>query len=335
MTHLSNSPRAPMSRRGFLRITAIAGGLTLAGGALATAFSSRGATAQTAIRTLMGTRVHLTVVAADEGAAQAAIEATFDAMARLIAVFDHRQPTSALARLNREGQLASAPVELLDVLQRALAYGTLTNGAFDVTVKPLLDARRDGIPETASLRARVDYRQIHIEQGGLRLGISGAEITLDGIAKGRVIDGGLEVLRQLGFANVLVEAGGDLRTAGGRADGAPWQVGIAHPRDAERGGMLSVLQVLTRAVATSGDYMNAFTADFSEHHIIDPRTGRSPVELASATVLAATAMDADALSTSLMVLGAEAGLALAERLDGVEAVLVTKDLRVLKTRGLA
>ena len=81
--------------------------------------------------------------------------------------------------------------------------------------------------------------------------------------------------------------------------------------------------------------MNAITADFSEHHIIDPRTGSSPLELASATALADTAMDADALSTSLMVLGAEAGLALAERLDGVEAVLVTKDLRVLKTRGVA
>lgn len=324
-----------MSRRGFLRITAIAGGLSLAGGALATAMSSRGATAHTAIRTLMGTRVHLTVVAADSGAAQAAIEATFGAMARLIAVLDHRQPTSALARLNREGQLASAPTELLEVLQRALDYGDLTGGAFDVTVKPLLDARRDGIPETASLRARVDYRQIQVGGGAVRLGIPGAEITLDGIAKGRVIDGGLEALRQLGFANALVEAGGDLRTAGGRADGAPWQVGIAHPRRAEQGDILSVLQVLTRSVATSGDYMNAITADFSEHHIIDPRTGSSPLELASATALADTAMDADALSTSLMVLGAEAGLALAERLDGVEAVLVTKDLRVLKTRGVA
>lgn len=283
----------------------------------------------------MGTRVHLTVVGADADAAQAALEATFGAMARLIAVFDHRQPTSALAELNRTGRLASAPAELRDVLQRALAYGALTGGAFDVTVKPLLDARRDGSPDPARLRARVDYREVHVGESGIWLGIPGAEITLDGIAKGRVIDGGLEALRQLGFSNTLVEAGGDLRTAGPRADGAPWQVGIAHPRKTETGEILTVLGLLNRAVATSGDYMNAFTADFGQHHIIDPRTGSSPLELASATALAATAMDADALSTSLMVLGAEEGLALAERLAGVEAVLVTKDMRVLKTRGLA
>ncbi|HQX12097.1 MAG TPA: FAD:protein FMN transferase [Thermoflexales bacterium] len=335
MTHLSNLPRSPMSRRGFLRITAIAGGMTLAGCALAPALRDRAVTAHSATRTLMGTRIHLTLVGPDAGAAQNAIETTFDAMARLVDVFDHRQPASALARLNRDGQLATAPAELLDVLQRALDYGALTNGAFDVTVKPLLDARRDGIPATPSLRARVDYRQIRIGGGGVWMGIPGAEVTLDGIAKGRVIDGGLEALRQLGYVNALVEAGGDLRTAGARADGAPWQVGITHPRHADQGDILSVLSLLTRAVATSGDYMNAFTADFSEHHIIDPRTGSSPLELASATVLAATALDADALSTTMMVLGAEAGLALAERLDGVEAVLVTKDLRVLKTRGLA
>ncbi|MBK8836976.1 MAG: FAD:protein FMN transferase [Anaerolineae bacterium] len=75
-----------------------------------------------------------------------------------------------------------------------------------------------------------------------------------------------------------MEAGGDFGgTAGARADGAPWQVGITHPRHADQGDILSVLSLLTRAVATSGDYMNAFTADFSEHHIIDPRTGSSPL----------------------------------------------------------
>jgi thiamine biosynthesis lipoprotein len=282
----------------------------------------------------MGTRIHLTVVAEDRRRAEAAIETTFDAMQQLIAIFDHRQPGTPLAILNREGTVEDAPPALIDLLTHAVAYGELTGGAFDITVKPLLDARRAGVKDVASLRSLVDFRQIKINGQRVRLGIPGASITLDGIAKGRVIDGGVDALRRLGFDHVLVEAGGDLRTLGSRADGAPWRVGIAHPRGAGQGEILSVLPVGAQAVATSGDYMNSFTADFSQHHILDPRAGRSPVDLASATVLAATAMDADALGTALMVLGSVDGLTLAEQLPAVEAVLVTKDLRILKTRGL-
>ncbi|MCE7982307.1 MAG: FAD:protein FMN transferase [Caldilinea sp. CFX5] len=332
MAQLLSTPLTTLPRRRFLQITAAMGAAVLAGGLLTPALTPAATTVQVA-RTLMGTRVHLTVSADDQQTAQQAMTATFAAMERLIAIFDHRQPASPVATLNRQGYLAAAPVELIDLLQRASAFGELTGGAFDVTVKPLLDARQTGADLTG-LRALVDFRQIAITDHAVRLAIPGAAITLDGIAKGRVIDGGVETLRHLGFDHVLVEAGGDLRTLGARAAGAPWRVGIAHPRQAA-GALLAVLPVTTTAVATSGDYLNRFTADYSQHHIIDPHSGQSPVDLAGATVLAATAMAADALSTALMVLGSAAGLALAERLPAVEAVLVTKDLRVLKTSGVA
>ena len=328
-------PATSFNRRKFLQITAAAGGLALAGGLLSPLFLSGKNSAHTAVRTLMGTRIHLTVVAEESRQGQTAIDATFAAMQRLIAFFDHRQQTGPLAALNRRGFLDQAPPELVQVLQRAVDFGELTQGAFDVTIKPLLDARQAGHTDSVDLRALVDFRQIQIDGERIRLGIPGGAITLDGIAKGRVIDGGVDTLQQMGFDNVLVEADGDLRTLGARADGTPWRVGIAHPRQAAQGEILSVLPVGAQAVATSGDYMHTFATDYSQHHIIDPRSGRSPVELASATVLAATALDADALGTALMVLGSQAGLALAESLPGVEAVLVTKDLQVLQTSGVS
>jgi thiamine biosynthesis lipoprotein len=334
MAHALPTSPAAFNRRQFLQITAVAGAFALVGGLGALSRLPAAATTHHAARTLMGTQINLTVVAPDRQQAAAAIATTFGAMERLIAYFDHRQLASPLAVLNRTGDLPVAPPELLDLLQRAIAFGELTAGAFDVTMKPLLDARQAGGGDSAALRALVDFRQIDIVDQRVRLRIPGAAVTLDGIAKGRVIDGGVAALQQLGFDQILVEAGGDLRALGARADGTPWRVGLVHPRHVAQGAILSVLPIGTQAVATSGDYMNSFTTDFSEHHIIDPRSGRSPVELASATVLAATALDADALGTAFMVMGSRAGLALAEALPNVEAVLVTKTLRVLKSSGV-
>jgi thiamine biosynthesis lipoprotein len=262
------------------------------------------------------------------------VNATFAAMERLIALFDHRQVTTPLSVLNRTGGIDGAPQPFVEIMRRAVAFGAETGGAFDVTVKPLLDALRAGAPVDAALRACVDYRQIEIEGARVRLAIPGAAVTLDGIAKGRIIDEGAATLRALGFDQLLVEAGGDLRTLGARSDATPWRVGIANPRRPD-GPVLATLAVRGQAAATSGDYMNAFSPDFALHHILDPHTGQSPLDLASATVIAPTALDADALATALMVLGSRAGLALAERLANTEAVLVTKDLAILTTAGAA
>lgn len=330
---LVRSP-AMISRRKFLSMTAATGACALAGCTRAPAGTDAMDSTRREVRTLMGTQIHLTIAGVPGDEADRAIAATFATMTHLITCFDHRQPDGALARLNRHGVLEDAPRELVQMLQRAIAYGELTGGAFDVTVKPLLDMRHAGTAPTADIQARVDYRQLNISDRQIRLAIPGAAVTLDGIAKGGVIDGGVETLRALGFKHVLVEAGGDLRTLGARADGAPWRVGIAHPRPATPNDLLAVLPMTTQAVATSGDYLYTLTADHAEHHIIDPHSGHSPVELASATVLAPTALDADALGTALMVLGSAAGLALVERLPAMEAVLVTKKLQVLTTSGV-
>ncbi|MFW6068540.1 MAG: FAD:protein FMN transferase, partial [Chloroflexota bacterium] len=166
---------------------------------------------------------------------------------------------------------------------------------------------------------RVRNQSIFLEREGMQL-------TLDGIAKGYIVDSAVAMLRRSGFSDVLVEAGGDLAASGQRSDGGPWRVGVRHPRAIEGASTQSMttVEVSQRAVATSGDYMNSFTQDFSRHHIVDPRSGLSPQELSSVTVLAPTTMDADALSTTVMVLGLREGMTLLERLPHVAGLLVSK-----------
>ncbi len=325
---MSHSMLPTMSRRQFLQITAAAG-LTLGVGYLSRTLRAQLTTIQET-RVLMGTVVNLALVTEDKQEGERVVAAAFAEMERLIALFDHRQPDTPLARLNQTGQLTQAPPELIALIAQAIEYGRLTAGAFDISIKPLLDARKAGATDWEEARQWVDYRQIKIAGSEIHFEVPGMGLTLDGIAKGRVVDGATALLRTNGFDNILVEAGGDLMGYGFNADDQPWQVGITHPRQSN---ILSVLPVQAQAVATSGDYMNSFSHDFSLHHILDPRTGHSPTQIASATAIAPTATDADALSTALMVLGVEAGLALANGLPNVEALLIDKEMGLHRTSG--
>lgn len=227
------------------------------------------------------------------------------------------------------------------MLRRAREYGQLTDGAFDISVEPLLAAYRRSVEGGAALpeaeRQRllhlIDFRAIQLEPSRVQFAKRGMAITLDGIAKGYVIDEGARVLRSLSFDQILVEVGGDLLS--GPPGDRPWRVGIRAPRGAASGDWMGVALLMDSAMASSGDYLNAFTQDYRLHHILDPRRGVSPAELASVSVLAPTAMDADALSTALMVLGFQAGLELVEQLPGVEALLVGKNLQVAASSGFA
>ena len=314
-------PLSPLRRRGFLKIVAFGG---LATGLGAAALRRFGDTTARVSQVLMGTIVNLAVVSDDRARSEAAVALAVSEMNRLIAVFDYRQPASALGRLNAAGALTDPSPELVAVLSHAQGLSALTHGAFDVSVKPVLDAFAAGQFDAAGLRELVDYRQIQVEADAIRLGRPGMSLTLDGLAKGRVVDGAVDALRRAGFGRVYVEAGGDLAVSGSGAAGTAWQIGVRKPRG--RADQLAARFSVTQgAVATSGDYLNAFTVDRSVNHLIDPRTLQSPSVLASATALAPTAMEADALSTALMVLGPTDGLALVDSLPGVEALLIGKD----------
>lgn len=327
----ADTPPRRLTRRHFLQITAAATGAVLLGryAAFAKPFTTR-----TETRTLMGTVINLAVTGPDSRVTQEAIQATFAEMERLIALFDQRRPQSPLAILNRTGTLAAPPAELVELVQRAEQYSILSGGAFDISVQPLVAAYEAGLGNAAATLSLVNYRHIQVDHLAIILDKPGMALTLDGIAKGRVVDGATGVLQSLGFHNILVEAGGDLMGLGTRADGTPWRVGIDHPR-ATGHDVLGVLPISRHAVATSGDYRHSFSQDFRHHHIIDPRTGLSPAELASVTVIAPSATDADALSTTALVLGVEEGLALLNRLPHVEGLFVTKTMDIRQTDGFS
>jgi len=292
----------------------------------------------TRARILMGTGVHLTVLGKDRDAAEAAADATLDRMAAAEGLLSRYLPASELSRLNATGRLENASDDLLAVLRTADRFSRLGEGAFDVTIQPVLDLYRRGPghvapPPEAIERTleRVDYRAIRIEGRTVTLARPGMGLTLDGVGKGHVIDRGVATLKERGFDDVFVEAGGDLFAAGRKARGDTWRIGIRSPRP---GATLQArFDASNLAVATSGDYQQPFSPDFARHHILDPRTGVSAPELASSTVSAPNAASADALATLTMVLGPRRGRELIEALPGCEAYFVSKSLDVTRTSG--
>lgn len=331
-------PVRDLSRRQFLTITATAGALLAGGIGLVGARRAEAQTARTT-RLLMGSIANLTVISDDPLHAQAAIDAAFERMSSLEAVFSRFQSTSQLSQLNRDGNLPDPHPALVDVLRQAVAYGQLTDGAFDVSIEAVhrlyrTCARLGSLPADEPVRTereRVDYRAIAIDANRVAFQKAGMAVTLDGIGKGYIIDQGAAVLRSYGFDSVLVELGGDM-SALGQAAVRPWQISIQQPPGIHFDQPV-VARLDGRALATSGGYLNSFTPDHRLHHILDPHSGLSPLELASASVVAPAACDADALATAIMVMGRERGLALADRLSDVEALVMTASGEVYQTAG--
>jgi len=323
------------SRRDFLKIIALASGT-----GLAVKYGLGGLSADEMVsetRLLMGTVVNISAVAPDPRSASVAINACFDRMTALEGVLSRFQPESQLSRLNQDGVLKDAHPVLVTLVKQSQELSQLTHGAFDITVKPLLDLYqksaslpdKEMVQETLSL---VDFQKLGLSGRTLKFQKSGMSITLDGIAKGFIVDEGIRVLKQSAFVNVLVEAGGDLMAAGEKYPHASWKIGLKAPRK-EMGDLVATFNVQNQAIATSGDYLQAFTPDFANNHIIDPRSGYSSPEFASVSVFAPTAALADGLATAVMVMGRE-GIRLIENMPGGEAFAITKQAETIKTSGL-
>ena len=337
------SEQIGMTRREALRITAVSGVALAFGGGLTWELVRRaGLHRVSETRARLGTLVTITSVHPDRDEARTIVQAGFGEIERLEAVLSRHASGTAMSVLNREGHLAAAPVELLEVLGRAATIHELSDGAFDPSVLPLLSLyehryeRGAGLPTPAEIdRAleRVGFGGVEIRDQGVRLTRPGMALTLDGIAKGFVVDHATHAIAVSGAERVMDDAGGDIASGGARIADEPWTIGIEDPHDGARS--VGRVRLAGQAVATSGDYMQSFTQDRRHHHIIDPRTGRSPEHTSSVTVVAANAMDADALSTALLVLGPEEGLMLLRRVPDAEGVVVTKDGRRFASAGMA
>ncbi|MEE4167001.1 MAG: FAD:protein FMN transferase [Desulfocapsaceae bacterium] len=331
--------RQALSRRKLLLIGGLAGGLGIA---YYYGFMP-GSGVQTIKHTqlLMGTIVNMRVCSEDEKAARNAIDGCIARMKELSDMMSTYVPESPLSRLNRDGVLENPPRELVEVFLMSSQLSKMTDGAFDPTVLPLLGRYRQ-VKETGILPPQaeidellqlVDYNHIVIEQNNtIRFTRPGTMVTLDGIAKGYIVDRGIDVLQENGFANAYIEAGGDLMTIGTRQDGTPWRIGIRNPRSDDLKKM-ETIRLSNRAIATSGDYLQYFTDDKKTHHIISPFTGFSPVETASSSIIAPTVAQADGLATATMVLGPRAAVELVETIPDCEGYFFDKELNKFKTTG--
>lgn len=290
-------------------------------------------------RPAMGTKVSITAVASSQHQAMDAFGHAFGEMDRLIGLLNRYDPRSALSALNDAGRLDHPPPELHHVLQAAADAHRRSHGAFDVTVAPLLALFRERFsgaspsePDEAEIRGaleRVGARHLAVSRRRVTLARHGMAVTLDGIAKGSIVDAMARVLDRHGVGQYLVDAGGDIRTRGTREAGHPWTVAIRDPG----GGLYpEVLHCGNGAVATSGSYEIHFDDDQAFHHIVDAGTGRSPSTALSVSVRAPTAMAADALATAVFVLGPEAGLSLVDGLRGCGCLVVGRDGRQWKSR---
>lgn len=338
MTDTSIPPR--ISRRQAIRITAAAG-ITLAlGKGLRELIRTGGLQRVRRTELRMGMPVTLSIVHPDRNEARRWVTSAFSEMERLESILSRHREDTPLARLNQFGVLQEAPPELIEVIRSGLELSRLSRGAFDMTVAPILTLHRNRFTETgrppgedevARTLKGVGYRKLHVDGTSVSFQRPGMALTLDGIAKGYVVDRTVTFLRTAGAQRILVDAGGDLAALGASAPGDPWRVGIQDPARAR--GTLGVMEMLGGGMATSGDYVHSFTPDRMHHHIVDPRTGWSPQRSRSVTVMASTAMDADALSTTAFVLGPEEGRAFLESRQGVEGLIISRDGQEVRTRG--
>ncbi len=328
-----------LSRRRFLSLS-LGGGAVFAAAGFAWRESERLASKNVVTRLAwaLGSNVSMTVMGLPTDRAERALDAAFAELELVEQVMSLYRPDSQLCRLNRDRVLDNPHPYLLTVLATAEQTSRQSDGAFDITVQPLWDLfaacqKQGRLPTNSQIvaaRARVDWRAVEVSREHIQLRAPATAITLNGIAQGFAADRAIAALRDHGVKHALVNSG-EIGCLGRKPDGHDWTVGVQHPREPDAFAALTELQ--GRSLATSGDYETTFSADFSKNHIFDPRTGQSPSELASVSIAAPTAMQADALSTAAMVLGAEKSLALIDSVADVDAHFVLKEGRSLHTKG--
>ncbi len=273
-------------------------------------------------------------------AIEAPVVRAFGWFAEIERICSRFEPDSEVMRLTTQiGVPVPVSPILYTLVEFALAVAQASEGAFDPTVGHLLERRgfnrnyRTGQAiETVIAPDRTPtYADVLLDPAARTITLRAPLILdLSAVAKGFAID--LAARELSAFTDYAVEAGGDLALRGRNAEGEPWHVGIRHPLHADE--LIARLAVSDAAVCTSGGYERPDPTITGEHHLVDPRIGHSPAAVASVTVIAPTAMVADALSTAAFVLGPRRGIRfLAEQ--GVDGLIVTPTFEQFMTDGFS
>ncbi len=282
----------------------------------------------------MGTYANIVVVTTDSARSAALAHQALAVFARVDSLMSNWTTTSEVARVNRLAASGPTPVqpEVAGVVQAALAIGQQSEGAFDITVEPLVRAwgfiggprRVPSDSEAAAAFRLVGARRLHFDPAArtMRFDLEGMKIDLGGIAKGHAVDAAADTLRANGVTDALVNISGNMRAIGTPAGSDHWRIGVRDPRD--RMPYFARLDLRAgEGISTSAKYEQFVAKDGRTYgHIMDPRVGHPVEGLIAVTVVAPTAMIADGWSTSLFVLGPVDGARKARERDDVAAVLI-------------
>ena len=295
----------------------------------------------------MGTVFETTIYAPDKYVAEKTFNEVIQEINRLDYLMSNYKKESVLSELNRNASAepAACNKELVGVIEQSLQYSNITDGAFDITIGPLMKewgffkkkGRIPGKEELESALESVSYKNIIIEEKTIKSLATklvtvktvffknpGTQIDLGGIGKGYAVDRAISVLKQNGISSALINFAGNIYTFGTPPGKDSWVIGLQHPRKSE--GLLGTFEIRDKAVSTSGDYEKFFTIEGKRYsHIIDPRTGNPVKGIVSVTIVTGNATRADALSTGVFVLGLEKGMDLIEQLPDVEGIIVYED----------
>ena len=289
---------------------------------------------------MMGTYATITIIDGNTTRANIAMDAAFAEIKRIEELMSQYNESSEVSSLNRNGTNWTAlSRDTIYVLKKAEYYSRMSNGSFDITCNPLLNLwmvkvkeenRMPTPEEIEEVRELVGYEHLIIDEdrSRARFDKEGMSITLGGIAKGYAIDCASEKLIEVGVKHALVNIGGDMRAVGDK-NGVPWKVALQNPRD--KSEYITIIKLNNESVTTSGDYERYFFEEGKRvHHIIDPKTGYSADECISVTIITKNCTDADALSTTVFVMGPERGKALLDEL-GVKGLIISSDKQIIKS----
>ncbi len=286
----------------------------------------------------MDTFMTLSVYAQSPAAGEALLEEAAGEIRRLEGLLSVTDPGSEIYQVNHGGAVSlSEPVR--ELLEKALELCRETGGALDVTVYPAVRAwgfttGEYRVPEEAELSAlveRVDYGRVSLDGDQLALP-EGVELDLGSVGKGWTGDRLTALFREAGVSSAIMELGGNVQALGTKPDGSPWRVAVQAPG----GGYAGVLEIVDKAVVTSGGYQRYFEQDGETYiHIIDPATGRpARTGLASVTIVADSGLRGDGLSTALFVMGREKAEAFWRGNPDFDFILLGEDGTAAITEGL-
>jgi thiamine biosynthesis lipoprotein len=343
MKQPSSETAKPISRRAFLSLTgSLSLGVATVGIPLPTEAVKFDRTLYKVSKSQlgMGTFINMIVFHPSTGEAAEAMGRAFEEIYRLTSLLTRFQSTSYIGHLNAAGFLKGAPSEVMEVLHSSLRYHTVSQGAFDITVMPIVDLYQHSFqannapPAPQALQEtmdRVGSQHLTMTKDSVSFARSGMEVTLDGIAKGYIIDRAMDLLRREKIQHALINAGGDIIVHGGKGEDKPWSIGIQDPWDHKR--YVDVVTLNSGAIATSGNYEVFFDREKLFHHLIVPNKGTPAPSIASVSIQAANAMEADALATTAYVMGPEKGNRFIQQFRGVEGLIIKNRRHKISSSG--